>query len=316
MASSGARQMDIVGLGLSTLDVLLQIGDMPTWETPGHLSRFGVDGGGPVGTACVAASRLGARVGYVGTAGNDEVAELKVRFLTGNGVDISRLVERYHPETQVIIVYVDEATGERVFSSVRGLRDSALRPSELDREYITSARYLHLDGFHSEAALQAAKWMREAGKQVSVDYARTDADSVSPETRELVEHADVLICGSGFGRALTGHENVWEAGDAVLAMGPTTFVQTEGERGSYTVTPEDRFHTPPFPVDVVDTTGAGDVFHGGYLVGLLKGWDPRTVASFATGVSAVKCTRFGGRKGIPDFNEVADFLRERGVALP
>ena len=98
-------------------------------------------------------------------------------------------------------------------------------------------------------------------------------------------------------------------------MGPSIFVQTEGEDGSYTVTGEECFHTPAFRVNVVDTTGAGDVFHGAYIVGLLHGWNPRQIAQFSTAVSAIKCTKLGGRAGIPCFHEVMSFLNERGVEI-
>ena len=92
-------------------------------------------------------------------------------------------------------------------------------------------------------------------------------------------------------------------------------VQTVGIDGSYTVTADEQFHTPAFEVDVVDTTGAGDVFHGAYLAGLLRGWDLRRVAIFSSAVSAIKCTRLGGRAGIPRFDKVLAFLRERGIEI-
>jgi sulfofructose kinase len=301
--------LDIVGLGLSTLDVLMRLGEMPTWERAGAVSAFGLDGGGPVGTACVAAARLGARVGYVGTAGNDTSAELKLRSFREAGVDLSRLAVRDAPESQVIFVYVNAQTGERLFAPLHNFGSLPLQPGELDRDYITSAQYLHLDGCHMEAALQAAQWMRAAGKRVSIDCARTDGAPVSPRMAELVRHVDVLICGSGFGQSLTGCADVWQAGKAMLAFGPSLVVQTEGKDGSYTFSAGDCFHTPAFEVDVVDTTGAGDVFHGACLVGLLRGWDLRRIATFATAVSALKCTRLGGRRGIPTLAETFSFLR-------
>ena len=89
----------------------------------------------------------------------------------------------------------------------------------------------------------------------------------------------------------------------------------KGADGSYTVTRDDRFHVPAYPVEVVDTTGAGDVFHGAYIVGMLHGWDLRTVARFSTAVSALKCTRLGGRGPIPTYAQVAAFLREQDVNL-
>jgi sulfofructose kinase len=317
MSESPVPSLDIVGVGLSTLDVLVRLKDMPSWEQPGSPSALALEGGGPVGTACVAAARLGARVGYVGTAGRDLLAELKLRSLYQDGVDLSRLARRDGPEEHVIVVYVHEETGERVFSPVRGWgRVAPLRGEELDRDYITAATYLHLDGLDCTAALQAARWMREAGGTVCLDGSKTDGRPLAPEMAELVKHVNILICASGFGRSLTGHADLWQSAQAMLALGPTVIVQTEGEAGSYTTTATERFHTPAFPVDVVDTTGAGDVFHGAYLVGLLRGWDLRSVAHFASAVSAIKCTRLGGRPGIPRFPEVVAFLRGRGLDLP
>ena len=131
--------------------------------------------------------------------------------------------------------------------------------------------------------------------------------------RELVGRVDVLICGSGFGPTLTGRDDPWEIGRAILDLGPRVVVQTEGKAGSYTVTREDAFHVPSFDIDVVDTTGAGDVFHGAYIVGMLHGWEVRRIVQFATGVSALKCTGLGGRRPIPCFDQVIEFLRARGI---
>jgi len=299
---------------MCTLDVLMRLKDMPTWEHGTRVSDFQLDGGGPVGTAMVTAARLGARVGFIGTAGSDEAAKLKLRSMIEAGIDLSRLVTYPGPEDQIILVFVHEETGERVFAGVRGQHRPVLNAENLDRDYITSADYLHLDGFHFEAALQAAKWMREAGKKVVLDGHKTGG-SVSPHTRALVEYVDVLISGSGFAKGLTGIPDIREAGEAILDLGPSIFVQTEGEEGSYTVTAEECFHTPAFPVNVVDTTGAGDVFHGAYIVGLLKGWNLQQIARFSTATAAIECTRLGGRVGIPRFDEVMSFLSERRIYI-
>ncbi len=308
----GDRQ--IVGLGMATLDVLLRLHEMPTWSQGGRLSAFALDGGGPVATAVVAAARLGARTGFIGTAGNDNAAEIKIRSLVKDGVDVSRLVVRDEPENQVVVVYVDKTTGERVFCGLQKFHHSPLQPGELDREYITAADYLHLDGYHYGAALQAAKWMHDAGKTVVYDGVATDK-SIGDGTRDLLEYVDVLICGSGFCPSLTGNSDPWDAGRLALDMGPRVVVQTEGADGSRTVSADESFHTPAFAVEVVDTTGAGDVFHGAYIAGLLHGWDLRTVALFSSAVSALKCTRLGGRAGIPRFDEALKFLKERGIRM-
>lgn len=309
--------LDIVGLGLATLDVLVRVQELPTWEHMGAMSGFALDGGGPVGTGLVAAARLGARVGYVGTAGTDRTAELKIEFLASEGLDLSRLVRRPGPEGNVILVCVDEATGERTFTGLRDRHRTPLSPEELDRAYLTGARYLHLDGHHPEAALAAARWMHAAGREVLLDGARVHGPGgrVSDALAALVREVDILICGSGFVPALTGRDDIWEAGRAALDLGPRIVVQTEGADGAYTVSREGLFHTPAFSVEVVDTTGAGDVFHGAYLVGLLHGWDLPEVTLFASAVSALKCGHLGGRAGIPTFDRTLEFLADRGVYL-
>lgn len=303
--------MQIVGLGLSALDVLLRTYHMPTWEEGGRMESLRFDGGGPVGTALVAAARLGAQAGYIGTCGNDDIARLKMTFLTKEGIDTSQVKVRPIPEPQVVFVYVNAASGERTFAFVDKSDRDLLQPGELDREYILSADYLHLDGFHFEAALQAAQWMQTAGKKVVLDAGKTD-QRLTQRSRELVALTDVLICGSGFAPSLTGEKDIWKAGRATLSCGPSIVVQTDGENGSYTVTAGDEFHTAAFKVDVVDTTGAGDVFHGAYITGLLHAWDLRRTAVFASAVAAIKCTQLGGRAGIPDLQVTQGFLEQNG----
>lgn len=304
-----------VGLGMAVLDMLIRLKDMPTWERGASLSAAAVEGGGPVATAMVTVSRLGVHAGFVGTYGNDRLAEIKLQTLVENDLDVSHIVQLDGPENQVVLVSVHEETGERLFSGLRTFHDDQLTVEQIDRDYITSAEYLHLDGSHSEAALQAARWMREAGKTVVLDGSTTH-DPIPPRMRALVRACDILICGSGFGPSLTGLDELYEAGEAILEMGPRIVVQTEGADGSYTVTRDERFHVPSFEVDVIDTTGAGDVFHGAYIVGQLKGWGPYHTAQFATAVSAMKCTKLSGRAGIPTFDATLAFLRQRGIELP
>ena len=187
----------VVGLGMATLDVLLRLEDMPTWDRGTRLSDFRFDGGGPVGTAIVAAAKLGALAGFIGTAGDDAAAELKLRSFVSAGVDLSRIVRREAPEDQIVIVYVHEGSGERVFSGMSRPTNTRLLPEDLDRAYITSADYLHLDGWHAEAALQAAKWMQEAGKTVVMDGSKTTGFSIHAlakgTTSKTVVHVYSLV---------------------------------------------------------------------------------------------------------------------------
>ena len=317
------ENIQVVGLGMAALDLILRTKDMPSWEGGVRMSAAAIEGGGPVATAVVAVSRLGVPAGFVGTYGSDRLGQIKLQTLVENGLDVSRAVQRDAPEDQAVLVCVHAETGERVFSGFEHSRRSPLAIDELDREYITGAEFLHLDGHHPDAALQAARWMHAAGKRVMLDGSATRGP-VRPQFKALVAETDVLICGEGFGPALTGQpfdptpENLFQIGERILELGPGIVVQTQGVDGSYTVyrTPGgsvERFHVPAFQIDVVDTTGAGDVFHGAFLVGLLQGWDLCTVATFSSAVSAIKCTQLSGRRGIPSFEQTLAFLRERNI---
>ena len=300
----------VIGLGIANVDVVLRLERMPTWEDPGKVGGFALANGGPAGTACAVAATFGVRTGFVDTIGDDEMAIRKQRELERVGVDLSHMVKREGPEDHVVIVYVDERTGERFFSALRGSMSQPIEPEELDRDYIISAQYLHLDGRHVKAALQAARWMHEAGKKVVLDGNKTNRPIPEP-MRELVTETDVLICSSDFGIKLTGHRDLRKVGRSILDRGPEIVILTEGEEGSYTISADEEFHSPAFEVNVIDTTGAGDVFHGAYLVGLVQGWDSKRTAAFASAVSAIQCTVLGNRNGIPSMEEVESFLLER-----
>ncbi len=313
---TASAPFDVVGIGLCTLDVLVRLGELPTWDQRVHIDDICLDGGGPTGTALCAASRLGARAAFIGTAGTDRFASLKLQSLTDHGVDISQVVRRPGPETRVVLVNVNHTNGDRIFNTKINFRKDRLRPDELDRETITRAEILLTEGFHPEAALAAAGWMHAAGKRVVLDGSATRAETLDEPTRRLAAQSDILICGEGFAEALTGEADFEKAGRAALKFGPEIAVLTRGEAGSFLYTADDAFHTPAFPVDVVDTTGAGDVFHGAFIAGLLRGWDLRTLCRFATAASAIECTCLGGRTGLPDFQQVQAFLRQHPQTNP
>lgn len=304
------KRVRVVGLGMAYLDILIRAERLPTWEASAVLDGLAIEGGGPVATALVAVQRLGLQTGFIGTYGSDRLGQIKMQTLVENGVDVSQSIRRDGPENEAVLVTVHSGTGERLFSSHRSPPNPPLSSSELSRAYITAADALHLDGKHAEAALQAAGWMRAEGKPVMLDGGATQGP-VPDDMKALVRSVDILICGNGFGPALTGVADLWETGRMLLDWGPKVVVQTEGANGCYTVTKEEHFHTPAFPVEVVDTTGAGDVFHGAFLFGMLQKWDLPQIVRFSAAVSAIKCTRLGGRPGIPTYQETMKFLQER-----
>jgi sulfofructose kinase len=163
-----------------------------------------------------------------------------------------------------------------------------------------------VDGHDVMATIQALAWAREEGIPSVMDI-----DKVEDGTREMIRQVDFLVASSAFPSRFTG---IQEPERALRALGNEVrgFVaMTLGRDGALALTPHGLLHCPAFPVQAVDTTGAGDVFHAGFIFGLLQGWELRAVMEFANGVAAMKCTRLGGRPGIPTLPQAQAFLNER-----
>jgi sugar/nucleoside kinase (ribokinase family) len=247
--------------------------------------------------------------------------------------------------SHVTVVLVDARDGARSFLGQRGTV-RPLQAEDVRRDYVTSGRLLHLSDA-DPAALQAARWARAAGREVCfdgthfypavlellplLDYAIVSRFFASElvafqETGALTWAARMFSQpGGGIGApAPEGHsstagtapelrgESLLGAAQRMRALGPPVAVVTEGERGSWCAAPEGEFHTPAFPVaQVVDTTGAGDVFHGAFLYARAQGWSLRRALRLSAAVGALKCRALGGRAGIPTLEE-ALALAERG----
>lgn len=304
------RPLDVVGLGFSSIDVVGLAPSLPELDRGVELTDITRQGGGPVAQAMVTLSRLGASVGFVGRLADDEAGVAMRDQLAAEGVDLAQLQIEPGSRSAQCLILVHEPTGKRSMCCFTGTT-GPIRPDLVDVDYLTSGRLLHLDGIAPEAALWAARQATARGVTVCLD-----AGGPSEHLVPLLETVDVLIAAEAFAAAQLHGAEIEDAATELLGSGPSLVVITCGERGAYTRTADEAFWTPAFAVEVVDTTGAGDVFHGGYLFGLLQGWDARATAEFASATAALKCTALGGRAGIPDLATVHSFLEERGRPAP
>lgn len=299
------QPIDVVGLGYCAYDILAIVSGLPAFDdvrmTP--LADLAHDGGGQVGTALTAVARLGARAGYIGLLGDDHEGRwLHDRFVQ-EGVDTARLRMQDEAGTNVCLLLVEQATARRAILCHRRVSARALELDEADRAYIQAARALHLDGQFMPAAVQAAQWARQAG--IPVCY---DGNHPRPGLEKLLPLIDWLVVAEQFPHSYTGLSDRQEAALALLAQGPGLLIVTQGERGCQVWTTADQFQVPGFAVRAVDTTGAGDAFHGGLLYAMLQGWDVRRAAIFANAVAAINCQTLGGRRGLPTLPQVQTLL--------
>jgi ribokinase len=302
-----------VGLGYCAYDILAITPRLPEFDSVGMtpLADLVCDGGGQVGTALAALARLGVRTGYLGLLGDDREGRwLRDRFVH-SGVDVSRCRLSPHVGTNLCLVLVEQATARRAILCHRrvGIHDLSL--DEADRAYIQGARVLHLDGQFMPSAIQAAVWAREAGLQVCFD-----GNHPRPGLDELLPLVDWLVVAEPFPQAYTGCAGQQEAAEALLSLGIKALVVTLGAKGCSVWTPDDRFRMPGFPIQAVDTTGAGDAFHGAFLYAMLQSWDLQRAATFANAVAAINCRTLGGRRGLPTLAQVEAFLAVSAQGAP
>jgi sulfofructose kinase len=221
-------------------------------------------------------------------------------------VDVSHLRVQDKARSAVCFVLVHAQTGRRSIVCYRGTyKDVELQ--QADYRYITSAPFLHLDGHHMNAAITAARWMRKAGGTVVLD-----ANRLRPRLDELLPWVDVLITNASFPHAYTGQKNLEDAARELARTGARLVVTTLGEKGCQCFSCEECLHVPGFVVKAVDTTGAGDAFHGAFIYGLLHGWSLLRTATFANAVAALNCTALGGRAGLPRLGKVQALLQGTG----
>lgn len=295
-------QVDIVMLGICAWDYLGTVSRIPLNDKARMIEHL-EQGGGPAGTAAVAASRLGARTGFIGKVGDDARGRLILDGFRQEGVDASGCVVQQGAISPAAFCWVEQSTGNRSVAWHPG-SITPLRPEEVPQDLVRGARVLHLDGHQAGAAVAAAERARQAGATVSLD-----AGAYHQHMDRLMELSHVVIASEAFGRELIGSDNPEAAVREIFSCGPRIAMVTLGSRGSLCLTSAGLLHKPAFTVDVVDTTGAGDVFHGAFCVGMLEGWDLDRTIDFASAAAALKCRRLGGRTGILPRAEVIDFLK-------
>lgn len=294
----------VVGIGAPVMDLLIHTKSVPAANGFSQLEECSWQGGGKVTSALAALGRLGVETGIVGVIGNDLYGKFQLEDFKRHRVDTSRLAIDPEGETPFCICLSDQETQGRSFIARKSILRS-MTLEDLDREYITQGRYIHLA--HMDPIIrQAALWAREKG--IGVVF---DADRYQEAIAQNYDVIDVFIASEFYYRTVFGDDADYERNcRAIREKGPGIVVFTFGEHGCLGVHGDSFFRLPAFSVPVMDTTGAGDVFHGAFIYGLLQGWGVEETARFSSAVSAVKCTRVGGRAGIPDVPTVERFLKD------
>jgi len=302
LSFSKDKPFQVVGMGLNSVDFLCIVPEFPTINSKMRILKFSKQGGGQVATAMVALSRWGVRTKYIGKVGGDELGQFSLNSIREEGVDVSSVIIEPNTPNQFAMIIVDGLTGER---TILWDRDERLMygEGELRKEDIYSGRLLHLDGHDIKGAIQCARWAKEEKIPTVIDL-----DKVEPLTSQLIEEIDFVVASERFPKMFTGIQDREKALLELRKHTPGFLCATLGDEGAMAIVEGEILYVKGFALKAVDTTGAGDVFHAGFIYGLLQNWEIVDILRFANAVAALKCQDLGGRKGIPTLDEVQKFL--------
>ncbi len=298
----------IVGVGANVHDTLITVPYFPTEDTKLRANGVKECGGGPCATGLVAAAKLGAEAAYVGALAKDSGGEFLMADMARFGMttEYTDMVEGKSSFASYVLLS-DASTSRTCVFNKDNLPDFVL--DEKKQQAIKDADILMVDGNELENAIEAAKIAKENGTKVLYD-----AGGLYDGIERLLPYADILIPSEEFSLGHTGKATAEEAAKALYEMySPEIVVITQGARGGILYDGKTVTAYPSFPVEVVDSNGAGDVFHGAFAFAMTRGYTPYNCCIFSSAVSALKCTKLGARDGVPNFEETVEFLKERGI---
>jgi ribokinase len=296
--------MVVAGLGLCSLDYISTINKFPQEDSKLEVPCWELHGGGPVPTALVTLARFNVNTRFIGIVGPDEAGQIIQKGLQAERVDTQFMVKGQAGLSQIAVILANTANGTRTIfwakSTAGEIQECDVVPSFFDH-----VSFIHLDGHMLSASIHAAAQARARGIQVMLD-----AGSMSHGLMELIELCDYVVASQRFSEVFGkgSHEHTLRQ---LLKKGIKAATVTLGQKGSITATDDGLLFQPAFPVKAVDSTGAGDVFHGAYIYGLINHWPVAKTIRFASWAAAMKCRKPGGRAGIPTIEEAAAFLKNQ-----
>jgi sulfofructose kinase len=301
-----ARDYDLVGFGIAAVDDIVQLARFPDRDTKVPITSIERHGGGQCTTALVAASRQGLRCAYAGVLGDDDLSGFTRETLRREHVEVFQMRDDPEVRPYYSIVLVDSSTGERtLLFSGSGVRGPA--PEEISEDLIARSHMLFVDQLGPAGTLCACRLARKWGTQVIADFERAD----DGQLREAMLMTDHLIVPFRLAREITGYCDAVAAVTELARPGRACTAVTDGRNGCWFVADGIGVtHQASLPVEVVDTTGCGDVFHGAYAAAILLQATPANAIRYAAAAAALKATRRGAQAGIPARAAVEAFLAQ------
>jgi len=311
--------MDVACLGIMVADVVAR----PVVELPerGRLTlveNMELHTGGCAVNTGIALARLGFSVSVLGAAGQDGFGDYVVTELSKHGIDARGVRRKSEANTSATMVMVDP-DGERRFLHYLGA-NAELREADVDLDIVRQARILHIagalvmPGIDGEPTARILRQAKEAGLTTSYDTVWDAKGNWMKLVEPCLPYIDVMLPSLAEARMIAGKERPQDVAEVFMRYGVSIVALKMGEQGSYVRSKDQELFVPPYVVQAVDATGAGDAFVAGFLAGLLRGWDLERTARLANAVGALCVTAVGASTGIRSLDDTLRFMAETPVA--
>lgn len=295
--------IDLFGFGHCCADYLSVLRPFPLKGKKGDVIASLTIGGGPVPTACQMVASLGKTVSFAGKVGDDDDGRLVRRGLSDCGVDSSRMIVDQTLKTARASIWIDADDGSRTVA-LDTIRFTFPSSAEFDIGWLKDCRLFEVDGRAAEATLIG---LREAKRRGVITM--LDAGAVRPLMDQILLLLDYAVVSSDFADTFSPGADASSLAGRLVEAGVGTAIVTAGEAGAYWHNRDGHGFVKGFHVtDIVDTTGAGDIFHGGLIYGILEGWDLELAMRFANAAAALSTQKLSGRMGIPTRQEIDRLL--------
>jgi sugar/nucleoside kinase (ribokinase family) len=302
---TSSAPVDLLGIGISPVDFFVSMEAYPKAgrKINGVPGSTLMAGGGPVPTALCTFSHMGGSASVITSIGDDRWGDFIREELEKFGVRYDHIIVRKRCPTALASAWINITTGERTIVLDMSPR-LHIHPRDITLSRLPHPKLVQVDGRHVEADVKLARWAQRIGANVLLDVGsdRNPVDDIFP-------HIDYLVCADEYAFARTKTRSIEKAAGAFKDMGIPEVVVTAGTRGSFGIDGDGRAaYQKAYRVAAVDTTGAGDVYHGAFLYGIHRGWDLPARMQFASAAAAFKCRKPGARTGIPTLRQTMSFM--------
>lgn len=290
--------IDVLGFGHCCMDYLSILAPYPEKGKKGIVRESLVVGGGPVPIAIATLAKFGLTTRFIGKVGTDADGIAIVEGLRSCNVDVSRMIFNPNVSTPRANIWIDHHDGSRTIAlDTTGYE--WMRPDELGADSFDGFRFVLCDGRAEDATLKGLRLAKEGGAMTILDTGsnRDRLDEILPLIDYAVVSQDLAdyICPRNDPGQLALH---------LLHLGAKNVVVTCGADGTIWKTENAEGHVPAYPVrQIVDTTGAGDIFHGGFVYGLFQGWDIERSIQLGSAAASLSCEKLSGIQSVPTLEE-------------